>query len=258
MRDVSLDDLPEHLKSRKTAQAVMSPAAIVAAGAGVSVGVLAGIPVLAAAAVGAAAYGIVVALRLPRRPKPLKDIDPKTLSQPWSRYVHEALSAHRRFDEVVRSARHGPIRDRLAEIGARIDAAVLECWRVARYGHALNRGVNSLNLREVESRLGQVRDARPGSEPATDSHGRTVEALEAQLASGRRLAQVAQDAQARLEVLDARMDEAVARAVELSLSAGDASDLSGLGADVDQLVGDMEALRQGLEEVGRTARGGTP
>ena len=49
------------------------------------------------------------------------------------------------------------------------------------------------------------------------------------------------------------MDEAVARAVELSLSAGDAAELSGLGADVDQLVDDMEALRQGLEEVGSAA-----
>ena len=80
--------------------------------------------------------------------------------------------------------------------------------------------------------------------------------MEAQLASGQRLAQVAQDARQRLEVLDARMDEAVARAVELSLSAGDAAELSGLGADVDQLVDDMEALRQGLEEVGQVTRGG--
>ena len=35
------------------------------------------------------------------------------------------------------------------------------------------------------------------------------------------------------------------------------SELSGLGADVDQLVDDMEALRQGLEEAGRAARGGS-
>src|SRR5688500_16329524 len=98
---MSLDDLPEHLKTRKTAEAVMAPSAIVAAGAGASVAILAGVPLLACAALGAAAYGVVVALRLPRKPKPFKDIDPKTLSQPWSRYVHEALSARRRYDEVV-------------------------------------------------------------------------------------------------------------------------------------------------------------
>jgi hypothetical protein len=255
---MSLDDLPEHLKTRRTAEAVMAPAAIVAAGAGAAVAIVVGAPLVAVAAIGAAAYGAVVALRLPRRPKPFKAIDPKTLSQPWGRYVHEALSARRRFDDVVRSATPGPIRDRLAEIGARIDAAVLECWRVARHGNALNKGLKSLNLREVQWRLDQARNPPAGVSDSGDSRGRTVEALEAQLASGQRLEKVAQDAQARLEVLDARMDEAVARAVELSLSAGDASELSGLGADVDQLVDDMEALRQGLEEVGRTARGGNP
>jgi hypothetical protein len=254
---MALEDLPEHLKSRKTAEAVMSPAAIVAAGGGASVAILAGAPLVAIAAVGAIAYGAVVAFRLPRKPKPMRGIDPKTLSQPWARYVHEALGARRRFGEVVQSARSGPVRDRLVEIGSRIDAAVQECWRVARRGDALDEGVYSLNLREVTYRLDQIRGSRPAAEDASESYDRTVEALEAQLASGERLARVAGDARQRLEVLDARLDESVARAVELSLSAGDASDLSGLGADVDQLVGDMEALRQGLEEAGRAARGGS-
>ena len=252
---MALDGLPEHLKSRRTAEAVMAPSAIIAAGAGASVAILAGIPLLACAAVGGVAYGVVVALRLPRRPKPLKGIDPKSLSQPWAQYVHSALQARSRFDDVVRAVRSGPIRDRLVEIGTRIDAAVQECWRVARHGDALDDGVQSLNLKEVSYKLDQIRGSRPESPGAAESYDRTVEAMEAQLASGQRLAQVAQDARRRLEVLDARMDEAVARAVELSLSAGDATELSGLGADVDQLVDDMEALRQGLEEVGNTARG---
>ncbi len=183
------------------------------------------------------------------------------LSEPWRRYVREALRARRRFDEVVRAARSGPVRERLGEIGGRLDAAAQECWRVARHGDALDEGVQSLDLHEVTSRLDQVRATRaesPAESPGADqSFDGTVEALEAQLASGQRLAQVASDARARLEVLDARLDEAVARAVELSLSAGDVSDLSGLGADVDQLVDDMEALRQGVEEAGRAARGGS-
>jgi hypothetical protein len=95
---------------------------------------------------------------------------------------------------------------------------------------------------------------RPESPGAAESFDRTVDALRAQDASGERIRQVATDARGRLELLDARLDEAVARAIELSLSAGDVSELSGLGDDVETLVGDMEALRQGLEEV-RTARG---
>jgi hypothetical protein len=250
-----MEGLPEHLKSRRTARAITSPAAIVTGAAGASVAILAGAPVLACAAVGVLAYGTVVALRVPRRPRPLRGIDPKTLSEPWRRYVHESLQARRRFGEVVKAADAGPVRDRLAEIGGRVDAAVQECWRVARHGDALDDGVRSLDLRQVAYRLEEVRGSRPASPGAAESFDRTVEALEAQLASGQRLANVASDARQRLEVLDARLDETVARAVELSLSAGDASDLSGLGADVDQLVGDMEALRQGLEEAGGAARG---
>src|SRR5215510_2708332 len=71
---MTLDDLPEHLKSRKTAEAVMSPAAIVAGGAGAAVAIVAGAPLIACAAIGAVAYGALVALRLPRKPKPFRDI----------------------------------------------------------------------------------------------------------------------------------------------------------------------------------------
>jgi hypothetical protein len=254
---VAIEGLPEHLKSRRTAEAVMSPAAIVAAGAGAAGAILAGIPLLACAAVGGLAYGAVVALKLPRKPKPLKGIDPKTLSQPWARYVHEALKARRRFGTVVQSAHAGPIRDRLQEIGSRVDAAVEECWRVARHGDALEDGLKSLSLKNVRYKLDKAREAQAEASGPSESVDRTIEALEAQIASGERLTQVSTDARQRLEVLDARLDETVARAVELSLSAGDAADLSGLGEDVDQLVDDMEALRQGLEEVGRAARGGS-
>jgi len=58
---------------------------------------------------------------------------------------------------------------------------------------------------------------------------------------------VASEARDRLRLLDARLDEAVARAVELSLGTGDARALQG---DVDQLVEEMEALRLALEDAG--------
>jgi hypothetical protein len=60
---------------------------------------------------------------------------------------------------------------------------------------------------------------------------------------------VTRDTAEQLRLLDARLDEAVARAVELSLS-GDSGKLTGLDSDVDDLVAEMEALRQALEETG--------
>jgi len=63
------------------------------------------------------------------------------------------------------------------------------------------------------------------------------------------LASTAADADARLVVLTARLDEAAARAVELSLGAGTDADLVGLGSEVDEVVDQLEALRLALGEV---------
>jgi hypothetical protein len=254
-----IERLPEHLKSRKTGEAIMAPSAIVAAGVGASIAIVAGAPVAAIVGIGALAYALVVGIKLPRRSKGPREerLDPRALSEPWSRFVSEALHAQRRFGDVVRTANSGPIRDRLAEIGTRIDDAVHECWRVACRGDALVEGLTSLDLREVEQARAGIDRARRQPGANTDALDKTAAALDAQLASGKRLAQVATDARDRLQVLDARLDEAVARAVELSLQAADVSDLSGLGDDVDSLLGDLESLRQGLEEAGRaTTLGG--
>ena len=76
-----------------------------------------------------------------------------------------------------------------------------------------------------------------------------MQSLEAQLDSARRLDEVTSRAEARLRLLQARMDESVARAAELSAaSAADASALAGLGDDVDNMVDELEALRLALEE----------
>ena len=80
------------------------------------------------------------------------------------------------------------------------------------------------------------------------------QSLQAQLDSTSRIIGVARDARARLQLLDARLDEAVARAVELALSSEDAAAVGGLGSDVDAVVGDMEALRQALEETNRPSQ----
>ena len=74
-----------------------------------------------------------------------------------------------------------------------------------------------------------------------------MEALDAQLESADRLARVASDARDRLRLLDARLDELVARAIELSVSEDDDA-VGTLGTDVDGLVTEMESLRQALEE----------
>ena len=85
-----------------------------------------------------------------------------------------------------------------------------------------------------------------------------MESLQAQLATVERLERVIADADSRLRLLNARLDEAAARTIELSVQAGDVADLGGLGDDVDAMVDEMEALRQAIEETGGgTAVAGT-
>ncbi|MCZ7535937.1 MAG: hypothetical protein M5T61_08470 [Acidimicrobiia bacterium] len=253
---MAIDRLPEHLKSRRTAEAIMAPSAILAGGAGASAAILVGLGLLPVIVAGLAAYGALVALRLPRGPRPTAGIDPKTLSETWRRFVEEALEARRRFDDVLRTASPGPVRDRLADIGSRLDTGVKECWRIARRGDAMEDGLATLDVQEVRADLVDLQRTGPGptaSERDEAAYRSTVEALESQIATAERIRSVAADARARLRLLDARLDEAVARAVELSLKAGDAADLAGLGSDVDSLVDDMEALRQGLEEASQAS-----
>jgi len=248
--------LPEHLKSRRTAEAIMAPSAILAGGAGASAAILAGAGALPVVGIGAVAYCALVALRLPRGPRPAAGIDPKALSETWRHFVEVALKARRRFDDVLRGANPGPIRERLAEIGSRLDTGVQECWRIARRGDAMEDGLASLDAQGVRKDLAELQRNGPSSgasESDRTAYLSTVEALESQIATAERIGAVASDARARLRLLDARLDEAVARAVELSLQAGDVADLAGLGSDVDALVGDMEALRQGLEEATRAS-----
>ncbi len=249
----AIDKLPEHLKTRKTAEAVTAPSALLLAGAGTSVAILAGAAFPIALGVGVLAWAVRVALGLPRKPRG-PHIELARLTDPWQGYVRDALQAQTRYGRAVSSADSGPLRERLAEIGARIDAGVFECYRVAQRGAALSDAIYNLDVETARQELAAAK-AAPG-EP-DDTRRRTVEALQAQVDSGERVIRVEQDAKSRLALLNARLDEAVARAVELSLRGDDVAQIAGLGTDVDQLVGEMESLRVALDEVSPgTAVGG--
>jgi hypothetical protein len=246
-----VDKLPESWKTKKTADAVMAPSAIVLAGGGAAAAILFGLPLLAIAGVGALVYGARVAMLMPRRKGKVR-IDPMSIADPWRGFVREALDAQRRYRKAVSSANPGPLRDRLVEIGERIDAGVGECWRVARRGDALVDAIGNLDVMEARNELETAKraaKANPG-----DSQEETVKALQAQVDSADRLIEVARAAQDKLRLLDARLDEAVARAVELSIRAEDVGELGGLGGDVDNLVDELESLRVSLDEAGGTAQ----
>jgi hypothetical protein len=246
--------LPARGRKPAVARAVVSPTAILAAGAGTAIGIAAiGISPVALL-IGAAAWAARVALAVPRRPAGER-IDPFTVGEPWRRFVQDALGAQRKFATAVGRSRPGPIRDRLQSIESRISDGVHECWRIARQGDTLDSALASLDERSIQSELQEVLDDRRrhhGDVEADRSLYRTQQAIESQLASAQRLKKVGEDAKNRLRLLNAQLDEAVARALEVSLSAGDVSQLGTLTDDVEGVVGELESLRQALEETSGT------
>jgi hypothetical protein len=251
-----LERLPQRFLNARTARAVTAPQAIILGGLGTAVAIVAGLPIAAAAGAGILAWGARVALGLPRSPRPDR-IDPFTLGAPWRKSVHEALQAQRRFNEAVRKADAGPLQDHLRDIGQRIDTGVRECWRVAQRGEAIEDGLKTLDVEGTKRELVDVeRDLR--GEAGDARLQQTRDSLRAQLHTAQRMIDAVQDARNQLRLLDARLDEAVTRAVELSLRSAPDADVSGLGSDVESLVSDMEALRSALEDVERPdAAGGT-
>jgi hypothetical protein len=212
-----------------------------------AVAVVAGLPVWAGVLVGAGVWAVNGRRMLPRAPR-TERIDPFTLHDPWRRFVQEALQSRARFAQALDRAPAGPLRDRLDEIGERVQAGVEQCWLIARRGHALVVARRGIDVADIDRELGQLGRSGPGAGlPA-----------EAQRAAAARLDQVIDSAQTELRLLDARLGEAVARTLELSAQAGtdaDATRVTGLEADVEGVVSEMEALRQALDEANAAAGG---
>lgn len=231
------------------ARAITSPSAILATGAGAAAGILAfGNPV-GAVALGIGAFAVRVLTAVPRAPR-REGVDLRLLEDPWRPIMAEIIDADQRFDRSVKSIQPGPLRDRIAELGDRLGTAVDEAWKTARAGQALTSARRQIDGGRIHAELAAARTAAPTARSA-----QTIAAIEAQLAAAERMDITIADAYDRLRLLDARIDETVTRTIELSVSQTDTDALSMLGDEVDSIVGDMEALRQAVEEthsVGRT------
>jgi HPt (histidine-containing phosphotransfer) domain-containing protein len=235
----------DRLFTPKVANAMMSPGGILLAGVGAAATILVGAPLALAAGVGAVAWGARVALAMPtnaERPQP------NQLSEPWRSYAQQAQDAKKRFDGVVASVSPGPLRQRLETLSARLDDGVDESWRIARRGHEIVGAIGKIDTVAAQAELEDLR--RSAANEGATAVAETAKALEAQIASAERLAALAQKSRDRLRLLDARFDELLARTVEVSVGSGDSE---GLGADVDDLVTELETLRVAMEETDRAA-----
>lgn len=224
----------------RVARATTSPSAILATGAGAAVGILAFGPV--GAVLGLGAYAVRVLAAVPKAPeRPSTDV--RNLQEPWRGLMQGVLDARRRYDHAISSVQAGPLRDRLVEVGTRLDAAVDDAGRIARAGNTLSDGRQQIDVDAVRAELDAARAA-----PRTERSDATIQAISAQLDSAERLDRTIYDTYDRLRLLDARLDETVTRTVELAVIQADAGAVGGIGSEVDAIVSEMESLRLAVEE----------
>ncbi len=173
--------------------------------------------------------------------------DPFGLGDPWRRFVAQAEQARDRFVDAVANTREGPLHDRLAGIGRRIDTGVDDVRRVATRGQSLAQACAKL---DPAATLADLASAEAELAGLPDSRHLQVEvaSLRAQLASAERMAVTVEEATQQLRLLDVRLNETVARAIELSVGATNESGLRNLDDDVDSIVDELEALRLAVED----------
>jgi hypothetical protein len=176
-------------------------------------------------------------------PDPLDAVDPAAIPPAYRPPVADALRTRTQFSELVSGLSDGPLRDRLAELSAKVDAGVVAIWRTASNAVAIDRVASTLDPERVTAELKQAR--RSGADQAV------VDALQARFASTQRLLNARDELRDRLPVLEARLDTAVAHAAELTLTSPNvASDgIAGLASDLDQLVTELDALRIATSEL---------
>ncbi len=232
------------------ARAINSPLGILLGGAGIAAGIAIGLPIIAALGVGALAYGARVAVAIPKGHS-ADGINPFELEDPWRTFVWQAKKSQRQFADAVKHIHDGPLRDRLREISDRIDTGVSECWQVAQGGNNLTQARARIDITGITTELSQLPTGQ--ALQANPALADTAKALQSQLDTAKRMDEIISSTRDRLRLLDARLGELVTRVIELSVRPQGLEDLAAVGADVDSVVGEMEALRLALDETDRTS-----
>jgi hypothetical protein len=177
-------------------------------------------------------------------------IDPFTVGEPWRQLVSGALRSQARYRELAAGAPEGAIREQLMAVGGRIDDAVEECWAIAQQGDRLDRTASQMRIEVTRSQLDDLPEAA-ADEPEADAERRA--ALTARIDAHARLVATARDAENRLRVLEARLQESAARGAELSATGGVAP-VAALESEVGSVALELESLRLALEETSRIGR----
>lgn len=229
----------------RTAGAILSWRIAVGVGVAVAMSV-GGVGIPLSIVAGLAVYAGLVLAAMPKTKKRIV-IDPFALSEPWRQLVQGAQAAQRKLRATVVAVDDGPLKDRLRDIAAQLDHGLDEAWAIARRGDEIDDAVRTLDPTALRSKLGTM-EQRLAADPSPENEA-AVASVRAQLESADRLKEQSAKTASTLRLTQTRLDELVARASEVRIGAADTDTYA---TDVDQVVLQLEALRQAVEET-RTA-----
>jgi hypothetical protein len=170
-------------------------------------------------------------------------IDPFTVGEPWRHFVQGAQRAGHRLHATVDSVGDGPLKDRMLTIVARLDDGLAETWVIAQRGDQIDETIRRLDPTALRSKLSAL-EGRLEVAPSDDIDSAIV-SVRSQIESTERLRAESVKTADRLRLTQTRLDELVSRAAEVAIGAGDTDAYE---HDVDDLVIELEALRQAVEE----------
>ena len=132
------------------------------------------------------------------------------------------------------------------------DETIVESWRVAQRGDTIDETIRRLDPTRLRSDLAVLEGQRDTSPPSADELtapsgvDTAIESLQSQLATSERLKALSAQTVDRLRTTNARIDELVARAAEVSVGSKPVDDYS---HDVDSLVIEMQAMSAAIADV---------
>ena len=180
-------------------------------------------------------------LRRNRKPPAAAGPDLTGVGESYRAPVERAHRSRTQFRDVEQTVRPGPLRDRLAELAARVDAGVVAIVETARRATQLERVVGGLDPERVTAELKHAR--RTGADP------QIVDALGAQFVSIQRLMNSLDMLRDRLPVLESRLGTAVAHAAELALTSSGPAVVR-VEDELAAVVVELEALARATAELG--------